>query len=206
MLEQQVLQFSGWCRSRPSISRTSTVLNLLEQNRPWTEVCRRYSDHSWICPPCRSVNISRITSYHAGLSLLRNRVHCFFLRVAWKKKCVFSNGKCTTIHPLYRFPHIRYGNGRINKRTISAVARGNVYFCKSCNDIFKHKRKRGEKSLSFKDAVNWKDFIASVVYKKYEYGALVENYDKESQVHYYSVLFCVWYLNSLIYFLDFSII
>lgn len=51
---------------------------------------------------------------------------------------------------LHSFPHIRYGNGRSSKRTILSGARGNVYFCMSCNDVFNHKIKREEKSLSIR--------------------------------------------------------
>lgn len=54
---------------------------------------------------------------------------------------------------LYGFSHISYCNGRINKRTISPGARGNVYFCKSCKNIFNHKIRREEENLSFNAAV-----------------------------------------------------
>jgi len=77
-----------------------------------------------------------------------------FLTGGLKKNMRFLELEMYDNISLYRFPHISYGNGRINKRMISPGARRNVCFCKSCNDSFNRKRSREEKSLSFNAAVN----------------------------------------------------
>lgn len=77
----------------------------------------------------------------------------YFLSGGLKKNMRFPELEMYDKISLYRFPHISYGNGRINKRTISPGARWNVYFCKSCNNVFNHKR-REEKILSFNAALS----------------------------------------------------
>ena len=77
-----------------------------------------------------------------------------FLTGGLKKNMRFFELEIYDNISLYRFPHVSYGNGGINKRTISPGARRNVCFCKSCNNIFNHKRRREKKSLSFITDVN----------------------------------------------------